>query len=105
SNVPGPAVPLYAAGARMTGYWPLSIVEHGVGLNITLMSYAGTLGVGFTAARCAVADPQELAAAILSEYDDLRRLAAPPGPLASVARGDKRRLVSQVSPRTPDRRD
>jgi diacylglycerol O-acyltransferase len=73
SNVPGPAVPLYAVGARMTGYWPLSIVEHGVGLNITFMSYAGTIGIGFTAARCAVPDPQELVAALLSEYDELRR--------------------------------
>jgi WS/DGAT/MGAT family acyltransferase len=38
SNVPGPPLPLYVAGARMTDYWPLSIVEHGVGLNITAMS-------------------------------------------------------------------
>ncbi|HET7527949.1 MAG TPA: wax ester/triacylglycerol synthase family O-acyltransferase, partial [Burkholderiaceae bacterium] len=42
SNVPGPQAPLYGAGARMTDYWPLSIVEHGVGLNITVLSYAGT---------------------------------------------------------------
>jgi diacylglycerol O-acyltransferase len=41
SNVPGPPVPLYVDGLRMTGYWPLSIVEHGVGINITLLSYAG----------------------------------------------------------------
>ncbi|MEO8136496.1 MAG: wax ester/triacylglycerol synthase family O-acyltransferase, partial [Betaproteobacteria bacterium] len=33
SNVPGPPVALYAAGLRMRTYWPLSIVEHGVGLN------------------------------------------------------------------------
>ncbi len=54
SNVPGPPVPLYAAGARMATYWPMSIVEHGVGLNITVMSYAGTMCFGFTAASCAV---------------------------------------------------
>jgi diacylglycerol O-acyltransferase len=51
SNVPGPPVPLYVDGLRMSGYWPLSIVEHGVGLNITLMSYAGTLCFGFVVAR------------------------------------------------------
>ena len=62
SNVPGPPVPLYAGGLRMTGYWPLSIVEHGVGLNITLMSYCGTLFLGFVAAKNAVPDVDRLAA-------------------------------------------
>lgn len=72
SNVPGPPMPLYAAGARMTDYWPLSITEHGVGLNITVMSYAGTLGFGFTAARCAVPDARELTAALQEAFDELR---------------------------------
>lgn len=71
SNVPGPQVPLYAAGARMTDYWPLSIVEHGVGLNITVMSYAGTMGFGFTTARCAVPDARALSAALQAALDEL----------------------------------
>lgn len=71
SNVPGPQLPLYAAGARMVGYWPLSIVEHGVGLNITVMSYAGTMGFGFTTARCAVPEASELSAALLASLDEL----------------------------------
>ncbi|MDP2132435.1 MAG: wax ester/triacylglycerol synthase family O-acyltransferase, partial [Sulfuritalea sp.] len=61
SNVPGPPVPLYVGGFRMSGYWPLSIVEHGVGLNITLMDYAGTLFLGFVVARTAVPDARQLA--------------------------------------------
>jgi WS/DGAT/MGAT family acyltransferase len=71
SNVPGPQVPLYAAGARMTDYWPLSIVEHGVGLNITVMSYAGAMGFGFTTARSAVPDARQLSAALLEALDEL----------------------------------
>ncbi|MGC4076701.1 MAG: wax ester/triacylglycerol synthase family O-acyltransferase [Rubrivivax sp.] len=71
SNVPGPREPLYLAGARMTSYWPLSIVEHGIGLNITVMSYAGELGFGFTAAQAAVADAGELSAALLEALDEL----------------------------------
>lgn len=71
SNVPGPVVPLYSAGARMVAYWPLSIVEHGLGLNITAMSYAGTMGFGFTAARCAVPEPAELAAGLHASLDEL----------------------------------
>lgn len=76
SNVPGPPMPLYAAGLRMTDYWPLSIVEHGVGLNITMMSYNGTLGVGFTAARCAVEDANELVADFLSAFAQLKKAIA-----------------------------
>jgi WS/DGAT/MGAT family acyltransferase len=71
SNIPGPQMPLYAAGARMTDYWPLSIVEHGVGLNITVMSYAGTMGFGFTTARSAVPDARELTAALLAALEEL----------------------------------
>lgn len=71
SNVPGPPAPLYAAGARMTAYWPLSIVEHGVGLNITVMSYAGAMGFGFTTARCAVPDARELSIALLAAFEEL----------------------------------
>ncbi len=71
SNVPGPPVPLYAAGARMATYWPVSIVEHGVGLNITVMSYAGAMGFGFTTARCAVPDARELSAALEAALQEL----------------------------------
>ena len=91
SNVPGPPAPLYVAGVRMTDYWPLSIVEHGVGLNITLMSYAGTLGIGLTAARCAVPDAHELAADILSAFDELKHRAAPPAPVVK-AKGRQQRV-------------
>jgi WS/DGAT/MGAT family acyltransferase len=73
SNVPGPSIPLYVGGLRMSGYWPLSIVEHGVGLNITLMSYAGKLCLGFTVARCAVPEVRQLADDFLEAYEELGR--------------------------------
>lgn len=71
SNIPGPQVPLYVCGARMRSYWPLSIVEHGLGLNITVMSYAGAMGFGFTTARAAVPDAQPLGAALAAAFDEL----------------------------------
>jgi WS/DGAT/MGAT family acyltransferase len=71
SNVPGPPAPLYAAGARMTTYWPMSIVEHGLGLNITVMSYAGAMGFGFMTARRAVPDARELSSALLLALEEL----------------------------------
>jgi diacylglycerol O-acyltransferase / wax synthase len=80
SNVPGPQLPLYVAGARMTAYWPLSITEHGLGLNITVMSYAGAMGFGFTTARAVVPDARKLSAALQAALDELvakTRAAAP----------------------------
>jgi WS/DGAT/MGAT family acyltransferase len=56
SNVPGPPMTLYVAGARVVHYWPASIVVHGVALNITVQSYADWLDVGLTACRRAVPD-------------------------------------------------
>ncbi|MGH8106652.1 MAG: wax ester/triacylglycerol synthase family O-acyltransferase, partial [Arenimonas sp.] len=43
SNVPGPPIPLYLAGAKLRHYYPISIVTHGLALNITVQSYAGSL--------------------------------------------------------------
>lgn len=54
SNVPGPPVPLYLAGARLVETYPVSIVTHGLGLNITLQSYAGRLEFGLIADAAAV---------------------------------------------------
>lgn len=51
SNVPGPPVTLYLAGAKITHYYPVSIVTHGLGLNITVTSYAGWLEFGVIAGR------------------------------------------------------
>ena len=51
SNVPGPSVTLYMAGARMVHYFPVSIPYQGSALNITVQSYAGLLEFGLTACR------------------------------------------------------
>jgi hypothetical protein len=51
SNVPGPGMQLYMAGAKMVHYYPVSIPYHGNGLNITVHSYAGLLEWGLTACR------------------------------------------------------
>jgi WS/DGAT/MGAT family acyltransferase len=83
SNVPGPQVPLYAAGARMRTYWPMSIVEHGVGLNITVMSYAGSMDFGFTTARSAVPDARELSHALAAAFDELIGKSHMPKPRAA----------------------
>ena len=46
SNVPGPDVPLYLAGARMVAMFPLGPIIEGVGINVTVFSYLDTMYVG-----------------------------------------------------------
>ncbi len=60
SNVPGPPVPLYLAGAQVLNYYPISIVTHGLGLNITVQSYAGSLEFGVLSCHDAFPRPQSL---------------------------------------------
>jgi diacylglycerol O-acyltransferase / wax synthase len=51
SNVPGPQFPLYMAGARLEAQYPISVVTDGMGLNITVMSYCGSLDFGIVSDR------------------------------------------------------
>jgi hypothetical protein len=51
SNVPGPQIPLYCAGARLEANFPVSVITDGMGLNITVMSYLGGLDFGIVADR------------------------------------------------------
>lgn len=61
SNVPGPTEPLYLNGSRLDALFPLSLLLHGNALNITCVSYAGTLNFGFTGAREILPHLQRLA--------------------------------------------
>lgn len=64
SNVPGPPMPLYLLGARITGLYPLGPVFHGAGLNVTVLSNAGKVHVGLLGARELVKDLWPLADAL-----------------------------------------
>lgn len=61
SNVPGPGERLYLDRARMEAIYPVSIPFQGLALNITCVSYAGDLDVGFTGCRDSLPHLQRLA--------------------------------------------
>jgi len=77
SNVPGPPMPLYLAGARMLSNYPTSIVVHGMAFNITVQSYAGSLDFGMMADAKAMPDVKAFAQAVEVALDDLRALPLP----------------------------
>jgi len=85
SNVPGPNIPLYYAGAELQSYFPLSAIADGQGLNITVMSYRDGMYFGLIACRELVPDVDDMAGHIVSELDLLtaevdRRAAAEDSP-------------------------
>ncbi len=71
SNVPGPRMPLYLAGARMTTNFPVSIITHGLALNVTVQSYNGALDFGMIACRRAMPDVQQFASCMLASHQEL----------------------------------
>jgi WS/DGAT/MGAT family acyltransferase len=94
SNVPGPPVPLYLAGAKLRHYFPVSIVTHGLAFNITVQSYAGHLEFGLTACKDVVARPEIVARAMARALNELLerlpheldRQGHPPAPRADQRR-------------------
>lgn len=76
SNVPGPNIPLYYAGARLLSYYPLSAIADGQGLNITVMSYESGMYFGLIADRDLVPDLDRLAGYLVDELDDLKKAMA-----------------------------
>jgi diacylglycerol O-acyltransferase len=74
SNVPGPTKPLYLNGSRLDAIFPVSLVIHGNALNITCVSYAGTLNFGLIGARDTLPHLQRLAIYLGQALDELSRL-------------------------------
>ncbi|HSE08599.1 MAG TPA: wax ester/triacylglycerol synthase family O-acyltransferase [Nocardioidaceae bacterium] len=75
SNVPGPQIPLYIAGAKVEGVYPVSAVTDWTGgLNITLFSYDGNLDFGLIACREMVPDVWHLIGYLQEATEELVEL-------------------------------
>ena len=85
SNVAGIPVQLYFAGAKVVSYYPVSIVVHGMALNVTVQSYNGRLDYGLIGCRRALPDINDLADALLTEHRKLLELALAQAPAPEAA--------------------
>jgi hypothetical protein len=75
TNVPGPPVPLYLAGSKITGimFW---VPQAGrVALGISIISYAGNVWLGAATDARLVPDPDQIIEGFYEEYDLLREMA------------------------------
>jgi WS/DGAT/MGAT family acyltransferase len=72
SNVPGPQIPLYCAGARLDANYPVSVITDGMGLNMTVMSYCGHLDFGLVADRDQIPDLWKIIEWLRDSLEELR---------------------------------
>ena len=72
SNVPGPSVPLYIAGAELVELYSTGPILEGIGLNITVWSYLGTLYFGLISCRELMPDLWTLADLLPPALAELR---------------------------------
>ena len=109
SNVPGPPVPLYIAGARLLTMSPCSMPYHGQSLNITVESYCDALDFGLVACRRTVPDLAELADRLLPALDELeaavQRKFAPAAAAATAAAGPTTKTGTAAAKAAPRKRN
>ena len=86
TNVPGSPVTLYFGGAGVERIWALAPTM-GCSVNVALISYAGTCGIGFVTDLAAVPDADALLACMRESFDEVLALA--PG-AAATAGGEER---------------
>jgi diacylglycerol O-acyltransferase len=69
TNVPGPPVPIYSAGAKLVGLHGMLCLVDGVKLGHVIHSYCGEVTVNFTACRSAIPDPDFYSECIQKSFD------------------------------------
>jgi diacylglycerol O-acyltransferase / wax synthase len=75
TNVPGPQVPLYATGRRMTAYYPYVPVGYAVGCGCAILSYDQKLYFGLTSDLQAMPDVERLKEFLDESFAELRKAA------------------------------
>ena len=71
SNVPGPREPMYFNGSHVDEIYPVSTIWDGIGLNVTVCSYADRIAVGYVADRDLMPDVATLIPLTDRALDDL----------------------------------
>lgn len=70
ANVPGPSVPLYLDGARMTYFSAIMPINDGLGLVFAVTSYDGKIMVSPTSCREQMPDPEVFAQCVRDSFQD-----------------------------------
>jgi len=78
TNVPGPAIPLYLNGARMTYFSAIMPISDGMGLVFAVTSYDGMIFISPTSCREQIPDPEHFGQCIRDSFQEYLTLAKTP---------------------------
>ncbi|EDL48951.1 wax ester/triacylglycerol synthase family O-acyltransferase [Erythrobacter sp. SD-21] len=92
TNVPGPPIPIYSAGARMASMMGLLCLTDGLGLGHVVQSYTDEATIAFTADREMMPDPEFYRECMELSFEELRDAAKP---------ADKRAPTTKKKPSSP----
>ena len=82
TNVPGPRVPLYFAGAKMVRMMGTGPIFDGMGMINAIYSYGPEIAIAFTSDRAMIPDPANYAQALRDSFEELLHAKAPEGKAA-----------------------
>jgi WS/DGAT/MGAT family acyltransferase len=71
TNVPGPQMPLYMAGAEMVSLFGMGPVTDGMGIIHPVFSYNGKISISVTSCREMMPDPASYAECLQASFDEL----------------------------------
>lgn len=93
TNVPGPQVPLYSMGARMTNSLGMAPLAQGMGLIMPITSYCGEVHIGFTSCRDIVPDADFLKQCIEDSYGEFSAAAVTEAKVAKKTAQTRKRAA------------
>jgi diacylglycerol O-acyltransferase / wax synthase len=101
TNVPGPRVPLYLNGARLTYFSAILPIADGMGLVFAVTSYDGRVVVSPTSCRELMPDPQAFTQCVRDSFQEYLALARPAA--SAKARPTRARTGASASDRRSPR--
>ena len=99
TNVPGPPVPLYIAGAKIHTAYGMAPILDGLGLILVVLSYKGQISIGASSCKQIVPDPELLINYISNSLDDLEKavMQANEEELTASTESDERRASARMT--------
>jgi WS/DGAT/MGAT family acyltransferase len=84
TNVPGPPIPLYQQGVRVSRVLPFVPLVDGIGVAFAALTYDDALAIGVTADPGLVPDVDVVASALRTSFEELSSASGALGPAASA---------------------